>query len=75
MPNLKLRKGDFIDRNSLLDNFNNLINNNFFIPTFSLDKYNYGGCSLMAERAVVVRVTGVRFTPSASSFLNLGGIK
>ncbi len=37
-------------------------NNNLFI--FDLIRLNYGGCSLMAERVVVVRKTGVRFTPS-----------
>ena len=38
-------------------------NNKFFISR--LTKFKYGDCSLMAERAVVVRETRVRFSPFA----------
>jgi hypothetical protein len=57
------------------------INNKIFIPFSQLntnqsgvetpDRSNfkkvkqYGGCSLVVKRTVVVRVTGVRFSPSA----------
>ena len=37
--------------------------NNIFIPFILKNKY--GGCSLVAERTVVVCKTGVRFSPSA----------
>ncbi len=37
-------------------------NKNIFIPYST--KLNYGGCSLMVERVVVVRKTRVRFPPS-----------
>ncbi len=45
------------------DNF--YLIDNVFIPSNSCLINEYGGCSLVVKRTVVVRVTGVRFSPSA----------
>ena len=46
--------------------FNNFyLIDNVFIPRNSCLINKYGGCSLVVKRTVVVRVTGVRFSPSA----------
>ena len=42
-----------------------LNNNKSFIPFDSSLNEQYGGCSLVAEREVVVLVARVRFSPSA----------
>ena len=43
------------------DFFSCAFNENIFIPYST--KINYGDCSLMVERVVVVRKTRVRFSP------------
>jgi hypothetical protein len=58
------------DNPSLNSNFFNftgfVCSQKAFKALFSLNKYKCNGdCSLMVERSVVVRMTGVRFTPFA----------
>lgn len=47
-----------------LQNLFSQSSNNLF-KSNSLNKFNYGGCSLMVECGPVAPETGVRFTPTA----------
>lgn len=50
-----------------------LNNQKFYVASCFQLNNQHGGCSSMAERAVVVRVTWVRFPPSAYTFAKFSG--
>lgn len=58
---------DMINNNLFISDSTRLNKGNCEFPISYISKeiQDYGGCSLMAERVVVVRKTGVRFTSSA----------
>ena len=69
---IRITKGDceleylmFSERSEPIVDFKNFYNQNFLIPVLTKLNIQYGGCSLMAEREVVVLVAGVRFSSSA----------